>query len=357
MKFIPFEATNWVLPHPFSRLLPGIYQCDSAQKQQLVEIAKHLTENATTPSVLAQARAYAKPHRLFDKYNAPLDMMAVDLAFTKEGLQLIEMQAFSSILASVLFQELHASPSIELDGRSTTDRVALIKQEVSRRAGDGIAIVLDLNPRQRFTTCDFLLSESMFGLRVADLSEIRRRGDHLFLYTPHGELQRIGLIWNRLVPTELSEGSLVRYKSMLSGAEVQWIGHMDHFFSVSKASMPYLRSPHCGPCGFLSPNNPVSAVNKVVKPLYDFAGRGVNLSPSDADMRALKETMIWQQKVLFEPCIEHLGQRLCGEARIMLMRIGSEWIPMGILMRSSQSGFNSQTPTSTGEAGGAAAIV
>jgi hypothetical protein len=89
---------------------------------------------------------------------------------------------------------------------------------------------------------------------------------------------------------------------------VEWVGHPNWFFRISKYTLPLLSSPYIPPSYRLDelPTYPTDLGNYVLKPLFSFAGSGVKLDVSAADLDAIadKHNYLLQRKVQYEPVVQ-----------------------------------------------------
>jgi hypothetical protein len=106
--------------------------------------------------------------------------------------------------------------------------------------------------------------------------------------------------------------------------DVEWAGHPDWFLRISKHSLPTIgHLPNVPDTIFANDYTPGSLdlSKHVLKPLYSFSGAGVNLSPTEADVKALERPANWiiQRKVAYEPILTTpTGPAKC-EVRMMLI--------------------------------------
>ncbi len=81
---------------------------------------------------------------------------------------------------------------------------------------------------------------------------------------------------------------------------VTWAGHPNWYFRISKHSLPFLRTEHTAAAFFADefPANE-SLAEYVLKPLYSFAGLGVDMEPARRKLDALEKPHEWilQKKV------------------------------------------------------------
>ncbi|WP_449397929.1 hypothetical protein [Chryseobacterium wanjuense] len=93
--------------------------------------------------------------------------------------------------------------------------------------------------------------------------------------------------------------------------DVKWITHPNWFFKISKFLLPLLLHQFVPKSYFLHefPENE-NLENFVLKPLFSFAGSGVNLNPTKEITDAIedKENYILQRKVNYEPILKILTE-------------------------------------------------
>ena len=69
--------------------------------------------------------------------------------------------------------------------------------------------------------------------------------------------------------------------------DVEWAGHPNWYYRISKFSIPWLKHP-CVPRTWLLDSNsklPRDNENYLLKPLYSFAGLGIKFAPTQAGYR------------------------------------------------------------------------
>ena len=81
--------------------------------------------------------------------------------------------------------------------------------------------------------------------------------------------------------------------------EVEWVTHPNWFYKVSKYLLPQLKHSYIPQSFYLKDFTDFQNLdNYVLKPLFSFAGSGVNLHPSRGDLEGIsdKENYILQKK-------------------------------------------------------------
>ena len=99
------------------------------------------------------------------------------------------------------------------------------------------------------------------------------------------------------------------------------MGHPNWFFRVSKYTLPLLQGPFVPPSHYLHElaNYPADLENYVLKPLFSFAGAGVRLHITAADLDALpdKQNYLLQRKVTYEPVVQSPDGLVKCEIRLL----------------------------------------
>jgi hypothetical protein len=265
--------------------------------------------------------------------------------------RLIELQAFPSLFG---FQLLllgcmrKAYPAIP---RNWTSSFGGIKDEVYidllRRTIIGDAdpenvILLEIEPEEQKTRVDFAATETLLRIRPVCVTKIKKRGPRLF-YNRDGREVRIERIYNRVIFDELIRRPDLNLPFQFQDdLDVTWVGHPNWYFRISKHSLPFLKTEHTSPA-FVANEFPADETidNYVLKPLYSFAGLGVDMEPTREKIRALKRPQEWilQKKVnyaAFVPTVDGLQSK--AEIRMMFIWLENDRDPILVnnLVRMSQ---------------------
>jgi hypothetical protein len=264
--------------------------------------------------------------------------------------RLIELQAFPSLYAFQLFYLgclRQAFPTIPRDwtsafsGLKDEGYLALFHQVVIGDTDPESVILLEIEPEKQKTRIDFACTKTLLGVWPVCLTKIRQRGRRLF-YQRDGREVRIERIYNRVIFDEL-----LRRPDVMPGfnfqdeLDVTWVGHPNWYFRISKHSLPFLKTAYTSPAFFADefPSDQ-SLSDYVLKPLYSFAGLGVEMDPTPEKLTALREPHAWilQRKVTyaeFVPTVD--GHRSKAEIRMMfLWPEDGEPILVNNLVRMSQ---------------------
>jgi hypothetical protein len=141
-----------------------------------------------------------------------------------------------------------------------------------------------------------------------------------------------------VIADELVRNKISLAFSFQDDLPVEWAGHPNWFFHISKFSLPFLHHPCVPKTQFLNETNPscMDLPNWVLKPLYSFACAGVVVGPTREDLDAIPEAQrsiyILQERIYITPVIETPHGPTQAEIRIMYLWV-DELRPGPLLVR------------------------
>ncbi|WP_336734407.1 hypothetical protein [Chryseobacterium sp. VD8] len=245
--------------------------------------------------------------------------------------QLIELQAFPSLYAfQKVFEQTFCDvyPFLsELQNKTPhEDFKNYMKDLILGDENPEHVILLEIYPEKQKTAIDFVLTEKLLGIKTVCLTKIKKDGRKLF-YENDGKLTEIRRIYNRVIFDELDRiPDLKTEFDFREDVDVIWVTHPNWFFKISKFLLPLLQHQFVPKSYFLHefPESE-SLENFVLKPLFSFAGSGVNLNPTKEITDAIedKENYILQRKVNYEPIFEDINGEF-SKAEIRLLYIWRE---------------------------------
>src|SRR5580658_5218024 len=249
--------------------------------------------------------------------------------------KLVELQAFPSLYA---YQVTLAQSYIDVFGLNPFDGGdglqfflggldATSYPELLRRAIVGThdpenVVLMEIHPEEQKTLPDFLLTEKMLGIETVDIEAITKQGSQLY-YERYGARVPIRRIYNRAIVDELQRKNVKLAFDWRDDLDVEWAGHPNWYFRISKFSIPYLRNESVPKTRFLDKLEriPDDLQNYALKPLYSFAGLGVVIAPKKEDIAAIpaekRANYILQERLHFEPIIETPFGPTKAEVRVM----------------------------------------
>lgn len=230
--------------------------------------------------------------------------------------RLIEMQGFPSLYG---FEEIISNkykthfPVPEnftpyFNGIDSHAYTQLLKKAfVGKHAKENV-ILLEIEPEKQGTDIDFVIMEVELGIKTVCISKIIREGRKLF-YLNNGIKTPIFRIYNRVIFDELLKHTDKTFQfNLTEDVDVEWAGHPNWFFRISKYTLPFIKSKYVLETRFLNEYSafPKDLENYVLKPLYSFAGNGIifNVVQNDIDKIIDKKNYQLQRKVKYEPAIQ-----------------------------------------------------
>jgi hypothetical protein len=315
-------------------------------KQLAVESAHAILAQLSTPALLEKMKA-AIPER----WNTPgMDALPnfaqVDFAVVRDGERLvpklIELQGFPSLTSLQLVQRdawrdtIAQIPGLDHEwscwysGHDRTSFLELARRTIAGDHDPAEVILMDLDPPRQKTYPDFAATKLLFGVDAVDPTTLTKRGKQLF----RGNT-RVRRIYNRVVFDELINKGVELPFDYREELDVEWAPHPNWYWVWSKYSLPFLRHASVPRATFVSELEtiPDDLHRYVLKPLFSFAGGGVNVEPTRADIEAIPENErhAWcvQEKIEYEPALQAAdGGGVKIEVRLMFLRPDNESKPV-----------------------------
>lgn len=230
--------------------------------------------------------------------------------------QLIEMQGFPTLFA---FQAFHTAitkkyaniPSTYdayLNGYTEATYLQLLKDIIVGDCEAENVILLEIYPEQQKTRVDFYCTEDVLGIKTVCITQLISEDNQLF-YEKDGKRILVKKFYNRLIFDDLQQqknlGSII---DITQNWAVQWIPHPNWFYRISKFTLPLIDNPYVPPTFYLNELKeiPADLENYVLKPLFSFAGMGVIIDVTKADIDKVTDPDNWilQKKVKYAAIIE-----------------------------------------------------
>jgi len=257
--------------------------------------------------------------------------------------KLVEIQGFPSLYAyqPALAQayidayELEGDLRYMLGGLTPESYAPVLRRAICGDHDPENVILMEIDPYRQKTLCDFLLTEKMLGVRAVCITKLQKHGNRLF-YWSGGRLVPVRRIYNRAIVDELERRNAIVPFDWRDDLDVEWAGHPNYYFRISKFSIPFLRHESVPRTLFLDQldQTPGDLENWVLKPLYSFAGLGVSIGPSREEIEAIppekRGDYILQERVNFTPVIETPHGMTKAEVRVMYIWFENEADPLPV---------------------------
>lgn len=276
-----------------------------------------------------------------DAFRAPNEgkhphFVQVDFALVEDHLgrvvpRLIELQGCASIYAfqyclAHCYRRCYDLEGLAhlIGGLDDERYINLFRQTVLNGHHPDEVVLMEIDPLSQKTLPDFHLTAKLIGVRPVCITDIIRRGSHLF-YRCNGSEIRIKRLYNRVIIDELIQRSIPTPFDFRDQLDVEWAGHPNWYFRWSKFSLPYLTHPTVPRAFFLDQVEtlPSNTEDYVLKPLYSFAGAGVRVGPTREELRSIpadrRGDFLLQERVTYAPLVKTPDQPSRVEIRVMIL--------------------------------------
>jgi hypothetical protein len=334
----PIAETPCFFPKP---LLDEMAAVGAELTHRLVDDPAYLARSlAAIPEAWRAADQDAHPHFLtadFGLVREPSGRLAPCL---------VEMQAFPSIFGFqwVLSEAYRAAFGLSdslrclLSGLDESGYWKLLQRVIVAGHDPDTVVLADVEPAKQKTLPDFHVTADRLGIRIVDIAEIEPdvrvdprsgRTAPRLCYREGRRLVSIRRIYNRAIVDELVRKQIRLRFDYRESFDVEWAGHPNWYFHVSKFSLPWLEHPAVPPAVFLDEwmrgrrrdRLPADRSAWILKPLYSFAGQGIQFAPTDEQLAAIppreRGKYLLQERVTFEPVIETPAGPTYAEVRVL----------------------------------------
>ena len=327
------QATKW--PADFRISETPIF-LTSEFTNEVVFAANEIAAHTLTPEFRKHSASAIPPGLAVPNESKHPEFLIIDLAVCQESdrlvPRLIEMQAFPSLFGfqfMLLGCMRKAYPAIPQNWTSSfggirdEEYIEILRRTIIGDSNPENVILLEIEPDKQKTRIDFAATEALLGIESICVTTIKKRGRHLF-YHHNGKETRVERIYNRVIFDELERRPDLKLDfSFQDELDVTWIAHPNWYYRISKHSLPFIKTAHTSPAFFADQFPSDEKVESyVLKPLYSFAGLGVDMDPNREKIASLKDPHQWilQKKVeyaSFVPTVD--GPKSKAELRMMFV--------------------------------------
>jgi hypothetical protein len=278
--------------------------------------------------------------------------------------RLVELQAFPSVygyqdVLSSAYRDAFGLPETLrsfLGGLDEAGYWELLARTILSGHDKENVVLTEVDPQNQKTLPDFEVTARRLGIAVVDIRNLEAIGDKLHYRNAAGRLVPIDRIYNRAIADELLARGIRLPFDLTHAWNVEWAGHPNWYFLISKFSIPWLARPPAGhpmvpPSVFLSdflerggraeladagvpfPNQtgPEAVYTELLlKPLFSYAGKGIQFDPTQGQLEAIpadqRPDYLLQQRMHFVPSIETPHGLTQAEIRILYL-----WPDGGVL--------------------------
>ena len=271
--------------------------------------------------------------------------------------KLVEIQAFPSVFGyqatlCSAYREVFSLPGSMgtfLSGLTENSYWDLLARTILGRHDPENVVLTEVDPQHQKTLPDFNLTARRLGIAVVDITSLQAIQNKLHYRNSAGRLVPIHRVYNRAIADELIARQIKLPFDLSHPWDVEWAGHPNWYFLISKFSIPwlsrsrmdhlvvppavllsdFLEGPGCAELVAAGVTLPASHgpdtvySDLLLKPLFSFAGRGIQFDPTRAQLEAvpaeLRPDYLLQQRMHFVPNIETPHGLTQAEIRILYL--------------------------------------
>jgi hypothetical protein len=328
------------------------------------ELTRTLMGNA---AYLAAARGAIPAGHAVAGETAHPHFLTADFALVREEAgalapRLVEIQAFPSVygyqdVLNSAYRDAFGLPELLgwfLSGLDEAGYWDLLGRTVLGGHNPENVVLMELDPLNQKTLPDFEVTTRRLGIALVDIRSIEPVGNKLHYRAEggrdsSGRLIPIHRIYNRAIADELMARQVRLPFDLTHGWDVEWAGHPNWYFLISKFSIPWLCRPpgshkvvppavllddfltgagrgQLAAAGVALPaeEGPDTIYRELLlKPLFSFAGKGIQFDVTRRDLEAIpareRKGYLLQQRMRFEPTIETPKGQTQAEIRILYL--------------------------------------
>jgi len=310
-------------------------------RDRLANHAREIVAELALPHNLATMKtaipaAYAVPGMDELPNCVQVDFAVVEGPDGKLDGKVVELQAFPSLYALMTSQaEVWAEFFRDIPGLggdwtwaiSGTHEQGydLMRRTILGDADPEHTVLVDIDPETQKTSPDFVATRNRVGIDTVCITKIIKRGRKLYRMK-NGREVPIDRIYNRMVFDELEVKKAPVPFRWNDELDISWCSHPNWYWVWSKFSLPHLRHQAIPGSRYLDQvTDPGDLSQKVLKPLFSFAGSGVKIDVTPEDLAAVppdqRHGWVLQDKIRYAEAIRMPdGNGVKAEVRVMLLR-------------------------------------
>jgi len=312
---------------------------DNHFNQQMLDTCKYIIDVINGPDFIQNTNASVPENKNVPAQTAHPHFLAFDFGIclnehNKIVPQLIEMQGFPSLFGYQALLDDAIRSEYTIPAPYTAYYNGLNKNHYKQKLQSVIVgnhnpkhvVLLEIKPHTQKTRIDFYCTADYTGIAIVCITDIIKEGTNLFYKNNEREKIQIKRIYNRIIfdeldqmPQNIKEAGSILFENL----NVEWAGHPNWFYRISKYTMPLLEHPNIPASYYVHQLNsiPDDLENYVLKPLFSFAGTGVIIDVTKNDIDNLPDPQNWmlQKKVNYAPVIKTPTTPAKAEIRLLFL--------------------------------------
>lgn len=313
---------------------------DEKLKEQLKEACSDILKVIESPDFKSMTEgAFLDPSHKIPNENDVPKFLQFDFGICEDdngGVvpKLIEMQGFPTLYGFQIFlnrmYRKHYAEAIpehlsqHIHGMPYHEYIEMLRTEIVGDTNPKQVILLEIDPHHQTTAVDFYVTRDLLGIEIVCVKDIIKKGRSLYYLNENQEEIKIEKVFNRVIFDELFQREDLELSfSFQDDLDIEWIGHPNWFFRISKYLLPHLEGKYVPKSYFLDKITefPKDLENYVLKPMFSFAGSGVyiHVTPEIIDSIKDKSHYILQEKVSYAPLIKTMDVNAKFEIRMIMI--------------------------------------
>jgi hypothetical protein len=312
-------------------------------RDRLAKHAREIVQKICDPKLIEHMKLAVPAELDVPRRDELANCIQVDFAIVRDEKgeldgKLVELQGFPSLYCFTLVQagvmtdllrEMPGFGGVELTplfGITTEQYVETLRHAILAGEDPREVILMDLDPPSQKTSPDFIATRQLVGVDAVCPTTLEREGQKLYR-TVDGKRVQVKRIYNRVVFDELLKKGIQLPFSYIEDLDVTWMPHPNWYWIWSKYTVPFVDHPAVPRAQFLSEvtDFPADLSNYVLKPLFSFAGSGVMVDVTHADIEAIphneRRGWILQEKITYAPdLLTPDAAQVKAEVRMMFLR-------------------------------------
>lgn len=246
--------------------------------------------------------------------------------------QLIEMQGFPTLFGFQVYYpeviqkhfDIPSNFSQYLGNYNKATYLKDLREVILGKHQAENVILLEIKPHEQKTRIDFYCTQDYLGIKPVCITELIKEEKKLY-YIRDGVKTEVKRIYNRVIFDDLhaQKDKLGNFVDIREALAVEWVPHPNWFYRISKYTLPLIKHPYVPATYFLNEIKqlPTDLENYVLKPLFSFAGQGVVIDVTIADIEKVKDPENWilQKKVKYADIIKTPDMPAKAEIRMMYL--------------------------------------
>ncbi len=334
--FLDYIADAWNHRPPFKVCETPVFVPEDL-KRKLLEACEEINDVLVRPDFKELTQGALKPGYAVPNEDDHTLFLQMDFGITRNAAgelepRLIEIQGFPSLyiyqdLVARAYRKFFPVPDDYTHlfrGLTSEEYIELLRRLIVGDEDPRHVALLEVQPFEQPTLIDFLATRALLGTPIVCISEVIVEGRKLYYRDAQGRKVPIKKIYNRVIFDELVHKDIPRQFRFTEAYDVEYVGHPNWFFRISKYTLPLLR--HCKyvpDSWYLDQVEelPEDLHNYVLKPLFSFSGSGVMINFNKYDVEAIKDKSAYllQRKVQYEPVVRTPDEPAKVEIRMLML--------------------------------------